>query len=389
MAIKTLKDLDLKGQKVLMRVDFNVPLTPEGQIADDSRIRASLPSIEYILNHGASLILMSHLGRPKNNSPSLAPVAAHLSTLLHKPIPLAPDCIGPATETLAKNLQPGQILLLENLRFHPEEEKPTDAFVQALARLGQLYVNDAFGTAHRAHASTAAIAAHFPHRCAMGLLMEKELAQLTPLLHNPPRPFYALMGGAKISTKLGVIQQLLSRVDALFLGGAMVYTLLKSQNIPIGNSLCEDDQLATAKTLLTSPKIHLPSDLVIADSLTPTAQTRTIPFGAPIPPNWQGVDIGPQTTRDWAPLLRRAATLFWNGPLGVTEIPLFAKGTRAIATTLSTLPFKPIVGGGDSIAAITALGLADHFTLSTGGGASLELLEFGHLPGLDALSTFV
>lgn len=381
----TLKDLSLRGKKVLMRVDFNVPQDQSGQITDDSRIKAAIPSIEYILSHGASLILMSHLGKPKSPSDfSLAPCAKRLSELLHKPVLMAPDCIGSQTQFLAKNLQPGQILLLENLRRHPAEEDPTKdpSFAKQLASLGDIYVNDAFGTAHRAHSSTATIAQYFPNKAAAGFLIEREIAALSPLLHNPKHPFCAIMGGAKISTKLSLIQNLLTKVDTLFLGGGMVYTFLKKQNIPIGDSIYEDISIPS------SPKIHLPSDLVIAKTISATSEIRTISIQDGIPNGWQGVDIGPRTVAEWTPLLKKAATTFWNGPLGVTEIAAFAKGTRAIAEILAQTSSTTIVGGGDSVAAIQQMGLADRFThLSTGGGASLEFLEFGHLPGIDALSS--
>lgn len=382
----TLKNLSLKNKRVLMRVDFNVPQAKDGSINDDSRIRAALPSIKYILKQGASLILMSHLGRPKAKPEpefSLAPCAKRLSELLHQPVAMAPDCIGPQVETLAKQLKPGQVLLLENLRFHPGEETPDKdpSFAKKLAALGDIYVNDAFGTAHRAHASTAVIAQYFPNKAAAGFLMEQEIAQLSPLLQNPKRPFYAIMGGAKISSKLGIIENLLKRVDALFLGGGMVYTFLKNQGIPIGKSIFEDLKVPL------SPKIHLPTDLVIANDMNEKAQMRTVATKEGIPDGWQGVDIGPKTVAEWKPFLQKAATVFWNGPLGVTEIASFAKGTRAIAEILAASPATTIVGGGDSVAAIQQMGLADRFThLSTGGGASLEFLEFGHLPGIDALS---
>ncbi len=387
----TLKDLSLTGKRVLMRVDFNVPQSKDRGITDDSRIRAALPSIQYVLEHGASLILMSHLGRPKGKdlSVSLAPCAKRLSELLHKPVAMAPDCIGPQVEALAQKLQPGQVLLLENLRFHEGEEEPEKdpSFAKALARLGDVYVNDAFGTAHRAHASTAVIASYFSGCSAAGLLMEKEIIQLSRLLDQPKRPFYALIGGAKISTKMGVIEKLLTHVDALFLGGGMVYTLLKAQGIAIGDSICEDKCLEVAKRIGQSPKIHLPTDLVIADAVGSDAHIRTVGLKEGIPAGWQGVDIGPQTVSTWAPQLIKGATVFWNGPLGVVEVPPFAKGTRGLAEALTGCKGTTIIGGGDSVAAIEQMGLGNRFThLSTGGGAALEFLEFGHLPGIDALS---
>ncbi len=388
----TLKDLDLQGKRVLMRVDFNVPQDKTGHITDDSRIRSSLPSIQYILDHGASLILMSHLGRPKKPDPqlSLAPCAKKLSELLDKPVEMAPDCVGPAIEKMAHHLKPGQILMLENVRFYSAEEEPEQdpEFATRLAKLGDLYVNDAFGTAHRAHTSTALIAKHFPGKAAAGFLMQTEIEHLAPLLHEPPRPFFAIIGGAKVSTKAGVIHNLLKRVDALFLGGGMTYTFLKAQGIPIGQSLLEESEIKTAQEILSHvKKLYMPSDLVIADAFSNEAQRKIIPTKQGIPPNWQGMDIGPQTIQEWSTALQKAATVFWNGPLGVFEMPHFANGTRSIAEALADSKAQVIVGGGDSVAAIQQMGLADRFAhLSTGGGASLEFLEYGHLPGIDALS---
>jgi phosphoglycerate kinase len=384
----TLKDLSLSGKQVLMRVDFNVPME-KGAITDDSRIKAALPSIEYILKHGASLVLMSHLGRPKGKDPalSLAPCAKRLSELLKKPVLMAPDCVGPEVEHLAEALKPGQILLLENLRFHAAEEEPEKDphFVSNLAKLGDCYVNDAFGTAHRAHASTAFIAKSFPRQSAMGFLMEKEIQELTPLLHNPPRPFYAIIGGSKISSKIGVIRKLLDLVDGLFIGGGMFYTFLKAQGVEIGKSISEDPKLISN---LPQTKLHFPTDLVIADAFSNDASIKTIPADQNIPPDWQGMDIGPQTVVQWSKQLASAATVFWNGPLGVFEMPHFAKGTQGIARFLAHAKAKTIIGGGDSVAAIEQMGLARHFAhLSTGGGASLEFLEYGHLPGIDALTS--
>lgn len=376
-----------------MRVDFNVPLSKEGKITDDSRIVAALPSIEYVLGAGASLILMSHLGRPKAKPDpqfSLAPVVKRLSELLHKPVTLAPDCIGPQVKKMAADLRPGQVLMLENVRFHPGEEEPEKdpSFTEQLGELGDLYVNDAFGTAHRAHASTALIAKSFPSKAAAGFLMEKEISFLYPLLHAPRHPFYAIIGGAKVSTKTGVIHNLLKRVDSLFLGGGMTFTFLKAEGTEIGSSLFEEEEVKTAKEILQNAKsIHLPPDLVIADSFSNDAKRKVIQSSEGIPPGWQGMDIGPETIREWSRLLQKAATVFWNGPLGVFEMPHFAKGTFEIATALANSGAEVIVGGGDSVAAIQQMGLGDKFAhLSTGGGAALEFLEFGHLPGIDALS---
>lgn len=387
MAKLSLKDLSLKGKRVLMRVDFNVPME-KGKITDDSRIVAALPSIKYVLNHGASLILMSHLGRPKGKYPqaSLAPCAKRLSQLLGKPVAIAPDCIGPAVETMAGQLQPGQVLLLENLRFHKGEEAPEKdpGFVAALAKLGDCYVNDAFGTAHRAHASTAAIAKYFPGKSAMGFLMEKEVEELAPLLQKPARPFFAIIGGAKISSKIGVIKKLLDLVDALFIGGGMFYTFLKAQGKGVGDSMCEDPD--TVRSLPTA-KLRFPIDLVIAKNYSNEAESKIVLAKEGIPAGWQGMDIGPQTIAAWAKELQKSATVFWNGPVGVFEMSHFSKGTKGIAEALAHSKAKTIVGGGDSVAAIQQMGLGNQFAhLSTGGGASLEFLEFGHLPGIDALS---
>ena len=383
----TLKELTLKGKRVLMRVDFNIPIE-KGSIADDSRIRASLPSIQYILRQGARLILMSHLGRPKGKDAalSLAPCAKRLSELLGIHVQMASDCVGPEVEKEVTRLKPGQVLLLENLRFHTGEEAPEKdpTFAQALAKLGDCYVNDAFGAAHRAHASTVTVPRSFPNQAAMGFLMQKEIEELSPLLHDPPKPFYAILGGAKISTKIGVIRKLIERVDRLFVGGAMAFPFLKAEGISIGDSLCEGSE--TIPHLLKE-KIQLPLDLIIADAFSNGAHQKTVQVQSGIPKGWQGMDIGPETVRQWSKELGKAATVFWNGPLGVFEMPNFAKGTKGIAETLAHSKAKTIVGGGDSVAAIQQLGLADEFDhLSTGGGASLEFLEFGHLPGIEALS---
>ncbi|MDE3047564.1 MAG: phosphoglycerate kinase, partial [Verrucomicrobiota bacterium] len=381
-------DLDVRGKRVLMRVDFNVPME-KGKITDDSRIRAALPSIQYVLDHGGSLILMSHLGRPKGKPEkefSLAGAAQRLSELLHMPVTMAPDCIGPEVAKMARQLKPKEILMLENLRFHSGEEAPDKDpdFVKQLASLGDCYVNDAFGTAHRAHASTAVIAQFFPNTSAMGFLIEKEIRELSPLLANPKRPFYAIIGGAKISTKLGVIKQLLSKVDALFIGGGMFYPFLKADGVAVGASICEDP--AQIKDL-PKDKFRFPKDLVIADRFANDAHVKTILVQEGIPPGWQGMDIGPQTVQAWSKELQQASTVFWNGPLGVFEMPRFASGTQQIAECLAQGRAKTIVGGGDSVAAIEQMGLQTKFThLSTGGGASLEFLEFGHLPGIDVLT---
>lgn len=371
----TLRELSLSGQKVLMRVDFNVPLK-KGQIQDDERLVASLDSIRYVLSKGASVVLMSHLGRPKGKEAdlSLAPVAKRLQELLKQEVIMASDCIGPKVAALQ-----GKIILLENLRFYPEEEANDAAFAKQLAALGTCYVDDAFGSAHRAHASTVGVPKLFPRAAAMGFLMEKEIQALTPLLHNPPRPFYAIIGGAKISTKIGVIKNLLPKIDRLFLGGAMAYPFFKAQGIQIGNSLCEEVNIRD----LPLDKIVLPSDVVITNK----QEVRTISIREGIPPGWQGMDIGPKTVADWKQSLEKGATLFWNGPVGVFEEAAFAKGTNEIASILASCKGQTVVGGGDSLAALKQAGLSSKIGhLSTGGGASLEFLEFGHLPGIDALT---
>jgi phosphoglycerate kinase len=392
----SLSDLPLEGKKILMRVDFNVPIDKNGKITDDTRIQAALPSIRYVLNHGGALILMSHLGRPKGKpSPefSLAPCAKRLEELLKKPVKMASDCVGTEIEQTVNNLKKGEVLLLENLRFHRGEEHPEEDtnFVKQLAKLGDFYVNDAFGTAHRAHSSTALITQFFPHRSAAGFLLEKEIEFLGKTLLNPDRPFYAIIGGAKISSKIGVLTSLLDKVNALFIGGGMAYTFYKAKGIPIGNSIYEDDLLDIAKEIIhlsqqRGVKLYLPLDHVIADSLKENASVQVVDADKGIPDGFQGVDIGPKTIEEFSHKLQKAATVLWNGPLGVFEIPKFAKGTNVIAKVIAQLPATTIVGGGDSIAALQAAGVSDKIThISTGGGATLEYIEFGTLPGIDAL----
>lgn len=393
----SVQQLPLENKKVLVRVDFNVPQDDQGHITDDSRIRASLPTIQYILKRHGSVILMSHLGRPQGRaSPefSLAPCAKRLSELLNQPVIMAPDCVGPEVAKLVSSLIPGQVLLLENLRFHPEEEKPeqNSEFVKQLAALGDLYVNDAFGTAHRAHASTALIAKFFQGKAAAGLLMQKEIEFLGKALLQPKRPFHAIIGGAKISSKLGVIRSLIQKVDALFIGGGMAYTFMKAQGTPIGNSIHEDDLLETARQILSECKakslnIFFPIDIRIASEIIAEVDTRLVIAKNGIPEGFQGLDIGPQTIKQWSEELTKAQTVFWNGPVGVAEVAQFAEGTRQIAKILAELSATTIVGGGDSIAALQATGLGEKIDhISTGGGAALEYIEFGCLPGVEALS---
>lgn len=392
-----IEDLPIEGKKILTRVDFNVPFDAEGKISDDTRIRAALPTIQYILKKGGSAILMSHLGRPKGKKDpnlSLKPCATRLSELLKQKVQMAPDCIGEKVKKITADLQPGQILVLENLRFHSAEEKPDEdpSFAKQLADLGDLYVNDAFGTAHRAHSSTYSIVPYFPGKTAAGFLLQKEIDFLGSHFKNPKHPFYAVIGGAKVSSKLGILQSLLTKVDALFIGGGMAYTFLKAQGIEIGNSICEDELLKQAKTFLETAKnrntpVFLPKDLIVAKEFKKDAEYKTIQVSEGIPSGYEGMDIGPQTRIDWKNTLQNAQMIFWNGPLGVFEFPSFAKGTKAMAETLASLDAITIIGGGDSVAAINSLGLAEKFThISTGGGACLEYIELGHLPGIDALS---
>ena len=388
-----LKELPLKDKKVLIRVDFNVPLDPQGNILDDTRIRGAMPTIQYILDQGGSIILMSHLGRPKGNkdpSLSLKPCAEKLSELLNKDVKMAPDSIGKKVEKMAADLKPGEILLLENLRFYKAEEDPKSdpEFAKNLAKLGEIYVNDAFGTAHRAHSSTVTITQYFPGKKAPGFLLEKEIAFLNIHFAHPKHPFYAIIGGAKISSKLGVLKSLLAKVDALFIGGGMAYTFLKAQGHPIGDSICEDDLVNIAKTILETAKvpIFLPLDLVIAKNFSNDSEKKVIEVSHGIPSGWQGMDIGPITQVEWKNTLQNAQMIFWNGPLGVFEFSNFSSGTNAIAQDLASSNAITIVGGGDSVSAISQAHLTEKFThISTGGGASLEYIEHGSLPGIDAI----
>lgn len=393
----SLKDLSLKDKRVLMRVDFNVPLSKRGEITDDMRIQAALPSIRYVLDQGASLILMSHLGRPDGQPRtefSLAPVAKRLSDLLAMPVLFAKDCVGPEVKQQASRLQPGQVLLLENLRFHAAEEHPKKDpdFARELAALGDLYVNDAFGTAHRAHASTAEIAQYFPGKSAAGFLMEKEIDFLGHVVLNPQRPFHAIIGGSKISSKLGIIKALLKKADAILIGGGMAYTFLKAKGKKIGDSLCENDLLEEATIILEQSDIAkvpiiLPVDHIIAKEAVEGAAKKVCTTSEGIPEGYKGLDIGPETLAKFTKELQKAKTVFWNGPLGFFEVPEFAAGTYEIAKVLSSLPATTIIGGGDSVAAIKNTGLESKIThISTGGGASLEYIELGDLPGINVLS---
>jgi len=387
---KAIRDLAIDGRRVLVRVDFNVPME-NGRITDDRRIRESLPTIRFLLDHRACVILASHLGRPKGRvdaALTLKPVSERLETLLGRPVPLLPDCVGPAVESAIGAMQPGDVVLAENLRFHAEEEANDPAFAASLARLADVYVNDAFGTAHRAHASTAGVAAHLP--AVAGFLMEKELRHLGQALEAPVRPFVAILGGKKVSDKIGVIRHLLTLADVLLIGGGMAYTFLRAQGHEIGASICETDSLTLASELLATAAergvtFHLPVDVIVAEKVAGGATHRVVDVGA-IPAGWAGVDIGPKTGALFANVIAQAGTILWNGPMGVFEIPEFADGTRAVAEAMAQSKAVTVVGGGDTSAAVEELGLADRMThLSTGGGASLEFLEGRELPGIAVL----
>ncbi len=391
MALKTLNDLNLENKRVLIRVDYNVPLK-NGAITDDTRIRASLPTIQYILKKkGTSIVIMSHLGRPNaGKSPefSLKPTADRLSELLKRPVLMADDCIGPSVEKQAKELAPGGVLVLENVRFHKEEEKNDPAFAKQLAGLGELYVNDAFGTAHRAHASTEGVAHYLPS--AAGFLIEKEVKFLGGLLENPQKPYVAIIGGAKVSTKIAVLESLLPKCTTLIIGGGMAYTFLKAQGHAIGKSLVEEDFLDTAKRLLqraTELKVEvlLPLDHIVANEFSEKASPEAVDT-VDIPAGKIGMDIGPRTLAEMKDRILKAKSLVWNGPLGVFEFDAFGNGTLETAKLVAKCKGTTVVGGGDSVAAVNKFGLADKIDhVSTGGGASLEFLEGKILPGIKAL----
>jgi phosphoglycerate kinase len=390
-AKRTVRDVDPSGKKVLVRVDFNVPLA-DGAVADDSRIRAALPTVRYLLEHGAALALCSHLGRPKGADPrlSLEPVARRLGELLARDVPLLPDCVGPAVRGAVAKLRPGDLVLLENVRFHPEEEKNDPAFAKQLADGFDLYVNDAFGAAHRAHASTAGVAKILPAYA--GLLLEKELLALGALLGDPGRPFLAIIGGAKVSTKIDVLRALLARVDALAIGGGMANTFLLATGRKIGRSLAEPDRVAEAHAILEDARaqgkrVLLPEDVLCSRSVDLAgAGSATVRPADGVPDDLSIVDIGPVTIDRYADEIRRAKTIFWNGPVGVFEIPAFATGTKRVAELLASSGATTVVGGGESVQAVEALGLAGKMThVSTGGGASLELIEGKTLPGVAAI----
>ena len=396
MAKMTVKDVEVAGKRVLVRVDFNVPLDDGQKITDDNRIRAALPTIQYLLEQNAAVILMSHLGRPKGkkvSEMSLRPAAERLGELLGQEVKLAPDCIGDEVESMAQKLQPGQVLVLENLRFYAEEEGNDAQFAKKLSRLGDLYVNDAFGAAHRAHASTKGVTHHLSPAVS-GLLMEKEITYLDETLKSPQRPFVAILGGAKISGKIEVIGNLLEKVDVLLIGGGMAYTFFKAMGLEIGNSLLEEDRIEVAKQVLADAgkkevELLLPVDCMVADRFAADAQTRVVAREA-MPADWEGVDIGPETRKLFKEKVRQARVVAWNGPLGVFEMEPFAVGTFEVAEALAAATAGgtiSIIGGGDTAAAIAQAGLSERMThISTGGGASLECMGGRVLPGVAALT---
>ncbi len=390
---KTVKDVDVRSKRVLVRVDYNVPLDAEGNVSDDKRITASLPTVNYLLEQGAKIILCSHLGRPKGEVKkefSLAPVAKRLRELLpNTKIYFAPDCIGEEAEKMANELKDGEILLLENLRFHKEEEKNDPEFAKKLASLAEIYVSDAFGTVHRAHASTAGVAAYLP--AVAGFLIGKELSVMGGALESPERPFVAILGGAKVADKIGVITNLLNKCDTLLIGGGMAYTFFKAMGYEIGKSLLDEENIALAKQLMETAKekgvkLLLPIDTVVATEFAADAEHKTVAANE-IPAGWQGLDIGEKTQELFANEIKNAKTVIWNGPMGVFEFPAFAKGTEAVAKACAECRGTTIIGGGDSASAVKKLGYADKMThISTGGGASLEFLEGKVLPGVAALN---
>jgi len=389
---KTIDQLPVRGKQILIRVDFNTPLTGEGRVADDSRIRMSLPTIRYALSEGCRVILMSHLGRPKgtfNKSLSLKPVAEALSSFLDTRVEMAPDCIGPKVKEMARGLKAGEILLLENLRFYPEETANDAAFARSLASLGEVYIDDAFGAVHRAHASVASVPSFFKVKGA-GFLLKKEVEVLTRILEAKGGKFVLILGGAKVSDKLGILHSLMGKANTILIGGAMAYTFLKAQGIEVGKSLVETDRLSDAKAILekaraTGSIFLLPEDHIAAAEISADASFQTTDSTAISPP-FIGVDIGPETIRTYEEQIKQAAIIFWNGPMGVFEIPPFSKGTFAIARAVAASDAQSVVGGGDSLRAIHESGVADKIShISSGGGASLEFLEGKQLPGIQAL----
>jgi phosphoglycerate kinase len=390
--VRTLQDLGgVDGRRVLVRVDFNVPLD-QGEVADDTRIRAALPTIEELRGRGARLVLVSHLGRPKEREPeySMRPVAARLAELTDAGVTLAPAVVGDDVRALADKLAPGDVLLLENVRYEPGETANDPELAAALAALADVYVNDAFGAAHRAHASTEGVARQIAERAA-GRLLEREVTILRELLDDPGRPLVTVLGGAKVSDKIAVIERFLEVADSILIGGAMCFPFLAARGHSVGSSLCQADDVELAKRVLASGSEHrasleLPTDLLLADRFAADAETRELD-GVDVPDGWMGVDIGPRTAKAYAEAITSASTVFWNGPMGAFEIEPFSRGTRTVAEAVARAPGKTVVGGGDSAAAMQAFGLADQVThLSTGGGAALELIEGRSLPGVEALS---
>ena len=393
--MKTLKNIDFNNKKALVRVDFNVPLNDQFQITDDTRIKAALPTINYILDHGGSVILMSHLGRPKgvDQKFSLKHIVGHLSDLLKRPVIFADDCIGAATEAKAARLKPGEVMLLENLRFHPEEKAGDPEFAKQLASLADVYVNDAFGTAHRAHASTAVIARYFPDNKCFGFLLEKELEGIDRVLHQNEKPVTAIIGGAKVSSKIGIIENLLPRIDNLIIGGGMTFTFVKALGGSIGDSLVENDYMETAKEVLhkaeaQNVKVYLAEDSLVADAFSNEANTKIVSTKE-IPNGWMGLDIGPRAVKEFSDVVLGSKTILLNGPMGVFEMPKFETGTRKLIEAIAEATRKgafSLVGGGDSVAAVNQFGMADKVSyVSTGGGAMLEALEGKELPGVKAI----
>ena len=389
---KTVEDIDVAGKRVLVRCDFNVPFDGEGNISDPKRINEAMKTIKYLVDHKAKVILCSHLGRPKgefNMKYSLAPVAAYLSKALGQEVKMAKDVIGESAKSIAASLQDGEVELIENVRFHKEEEKNDPAFAKELASMAEIYVNDAFGTAHRAHASTAGVADYLPAVC--GYLIQKEISIMGGALADPKRPFVAILGGAKVSDKIGVINNLIDTVDTLILGGGMAYTFMKSLGYSIGTSICEDDKVEMAKDMMAKAKekgvaFLIPEDTVIADKYDANAEAKIVPSDS-IPDDWMGLDIGPKTREKFAAAIKNAGTVVWNGPMGVSEWEKFAAGTIAVANAVAESGAISIIGGGDSAAAVEKLGFADKMThISTGGGASLEFLEGLVLPGIACLN---
>jgi len=394
--MKTIEDLNFSGKKVLVRVDFNVPLNENFEITDDTRIQAALPTIKKIIESGGSPILMSHLGRPKDAYDakfSLKHIVPHLAELVGKPVKFATDCIGSENVEIAENLLPGEVLLLENLRFHKEEKQGDEEFAKKLAELGDIYLNDAFGTAHRAHASTTIVAKSFPEEKAFGYLIGKELKNMDIVLHNPEKPFTAIMGGAKVSDKILLIENLLERVDNLIIGGGMTYTFIKALGGKTGNSIVEEDKLDLARTIIEKAKekgvqLYIPTDNVIADKFDNEAITKVTPSDN-IDDGWMGLDIGPDTIREFSEVISNSKTILWNGPMGVFEMSSFQEGTQIIAEAIAKATEKgafSLIGGGDSVAAINKYNLKDKVSyVSTGGGAMLEYMEGKELPGIKAI----